>query len=107
VFRTLATANIEDRREAPADGTGLRRDLLETGLTERILMGDTEHTVYMLDVLSDMGVALAIDDFGTGYSSLSYLRRYVCDEVQGYLFSPPVAGSEFLRLIADRGSPRR
>ena len=35
---------------------------------------------------------------------LAFLMRYGCDEVQGFLFSRPVAGEECGKLIANDGS---
>jgi len=71
--------------------------------------------------LESVGVHLSIDGFGAGFSSLAHLRRLPvdalkidlsfvqvallrsldCDEVQGYLWSPPVAPEKCERLLAE------
>jgi len=56
--------------------TGLDPGCLEIELTESVLMGDAELTVFTLNGISDLGIKLAVDDFGIGYSSLSYLKRF-------------------------------
>jgi EAL domain-containing protein (putative c-di-GMP-specific phosphodiesterase class I) len=35
---------------------------------------------------------------------LSFLRQHQCDEMQGFLFSPPVAAAEFQNLLLRRQS---
>jgi EAL domain-containing protein (putative c-di-GMP-specific phosphodiesterase class I) len=45
-------------------------------------MEDTEHTLWSLGQLKDIGVSIAMDDFGTGHSSLSYLRRFPFDKIK-------------------------
>jgi EAL domain-containing protein (putative c-di-GMP-specific phosphodiesterase class I) len=35
---------------------------------------------------------------------LAALRRFGCDEIQGYLYSPPVTGDELLSLLANADS---
>jgi EAL domain-containing protein (putative c-di-GMP-specific phosphodiesterase class I) len=124
-------------------------------------MQEGDHTGFLLDTLSELGIGLALDDFGTGYSSLSYLkrfpitrvkidrcfvrdvatsegdaavaraviamahglgvevvaegietlaqltvlRRYGCDEGQGFLLGRPVAASEVPDVVRRRGWP--
>jgi len=47
--------------------------LLETELTESLVMQDTEAAIRVLERLREIGVDISVDDFGTGHSSLSYL----------------------------------
>lgn len=49
---------------------------LEIELTENVFFGEEEHSLEVLNQLTDLGVRLSLDDFGTGYSSLSYLHKY-------------------------------
>ncbi len=51
--------------------TGLPATQLELEITESMLIGNTDHTVAILERLKSLGVSVAIDDFGTGYSSLA------------------------------------
>jgi diguanylate cyclase (GGDEF)-like protein/PAS domain S-box-containing protein len=55
--------------------TGLKPDLLELEITERVLLAEDNETHRIIDALTSTGVKLSIDDFGTGYSALSYLRH--------------------------------
>ena len=55
--------------------SGLRPDLLELEVTERISIGDDPATLATLARLHGLGVRLVLDDFGKGYSSLGYLSR--------------------------------
>lgn len=56
------------------EDSGLRPELLELELTERILIEATELVTTTLKRLQDLGVRLALDDFGKGYSSMEYIR---------------------------------
>jgi EAL domain-containing protein (putative c-di-GMP-specific phosphodiesterase class I) len=77
----LAPNLLEVVQKALAD-SGLPAHRLEIEITERIIMEDSEHTLWSLRQLKDIGVAIAMDDFGTGYSSLSYLRRFPFDKIK-------------------------
>lgn len=55
--------------------SGLRPDLLELEVTERIFIGDDPATLATLARLHGLGVRLVLDDFGKGYSSLGHLSR--------------------------------
>lgn len=54
--------------------TGFPPNRLEIEITEGVLIDDVQATRFLLEELSDAGIAIALDDFGTGYSSLSYVR---------------------------------
>ncbi len=55
--------------------TGLKPELLQLELTERIMMTGADRCLETMTCLRALGIGLAIDDFGTGYSSLSYLAN--------------------------------
>ncbi|OBI05554.1 putative bifunctional diguanylate cyclase/phosphodiesterase [Mycobacterium scrofulaceum] len=48
-------------------------------ITERIVVGDVEHTQRTLATLKEVGVQIAIDDFGTGFAVLSHLKSLPVD----------------------------
>ncbi|QSX35291.1 EAL domain-containing protein [Shewanella avicenniae] len=54
--------------------SGIRGDLLEFEITERVALGDIKKTQAVMTELRKLGISMSIDDFGTGYSSLSYLH---------------------------------
>jgi EAL domain-containing protein (putative c-di-GMP-specific phosphodiesterase class I) len=145
--------------DALADA-GISPHRLELGLTESLLLEDSDANRSVLATLAEMGVRVAIDDFGTGHSSLSYLKRFDidtlkidrsfvselphdtedgaiataiiamghslhmkvvaegvetveqaeflhglgCDEIQGYLISRPMPGSQLIAWLAERTS---
>jgi len=62
--------------------SGLPAESLVLGITESVLMRDTEKAIARLDKLKSLGVRLAIDDFGTGFSSLAYLQNLPCDSLK-------------------------
>jgi len=61
---------------------GIKPELLEIELTERVIMDDVEETIKSLNNLHDYGIKISVDDFGTGYSSLSYLKRFPIDTLK-------------------------
>jgi len=62
--------------------TGLRPELLELELTERVFMRYEKESIRTLTQLRKLHVSIAIDDFGTGYSSLSYLQNLPIDLIK-------------------------
>ncbi|MDR9500144.1 MAG: EAL domain-containing protein, partial [Hydrogenovibrio sp.] len=48
---------------------------IELEIIERFVMSDPERTLWLLNEIHDLGIALSIDDFGTEYSSLTYLKQ--------------------------------
>jgi EAL domain-containing protein (putative c-di-GMP-specific phosphodiesterase class I) len=60
---------------AAVDAADLAPERLELELTESMLLGIDDDTLFLLAALRDMGVGLALDDFGTGFASLAMLRR--------------------------------
>ncbi|MGF2734632.1 EAL domain-containing protein [Marinobacter sp. DUT-1] len=59
--------------------SGLKPELLELEITERLLLDNSIETATILYQLDQAGVRLSVDDFGTGYSALSYLKSYPFD----------------------------
>ncbi len=56
--------------------TGLAARSLKLEITESVMMEMEDHTMSVLEQLTQAGVELSLDDFGTGYSSLSYIHRF-------------------------------
>ena len=133
--------------------TDMAAKFLDIEITESVAIED--HSIAMLNKLSEMGITTSIDDFGTGYSSLGSLKRFPintikidksfvkditkdtgveaivraiiamahtlrinivaegveteeqleflqrnnCNEIQGFLCSPPVSEKEFAELL--------
>ncbi|MCG7199810.1 EAL domain-containing protein [Marinobacter pelagius] len=61
------------------NNSGLKPELLELEITERLLLDNSIETATILYRLDQAGVRLSVDDFGTGYSALSYLKSYPFD----------------------------
>ena len=49
---------------------------LELELTERVLMGETEENLALLQRFRDWNIQISLDDFGTGFSSMRELRLF-------------------------------
>ncbi|TAL18550.1 MAG: EAL domain-containing response regulator [Aquabacterium sp.] len=62
--------------------SGLPPSSLMIEITESVLVADSEGTRDLMNLITELGVALSIDDFGTGYSSLSYLKRLPVGELK-------------------------
>jgi diguanylate cyclase len=54
----------------------LAGSVLESEITENVIMNDMLSTVQKLPELATHDIKVAIEDFGTGYSSLSYLQQF-------------------------------
>jgi diguanylate cyclase len=78
-MRQLQQVNLVERvlRE-----TQMPPALLQLELTETCLMQQVNTTIYTLQQLKQLGLAIAIDDFGTGYSSLTYLSKLPIDTLK-------------------------
>ncbi|MDR9498193.1 MAG: EAL domain-containing protein [Hydrogenovibrio sp.] len=50
-------------------------DWVELEIIERFVMSDPKRTLWLLNEIHELGIALSIDDFGTEYSSLTYLKQ--------------------------------
>ncbi|MCL4316009.1 MAG: EAL domain-containing protein [Gammaproteobacteria bacterium] len=72
---------VEMLRDALSEYSG-NGALLETEITENVLMADIARAQEVLGKLGTMGVATSIDDFGTGYSSLAYLKQLPIDTLK-------------------------
>ncbi len=62
--------------------SGLKPELLELEITERLLLDNSIETAEILRQLDRAGIRLSVDDFGTGYSALSYLKSYPFDTLK-------------------------
>lgn len=62
--------------------SGMKPNLLELEIAEKLLTHDIEHTLRILTELKALGVRIAIDDFGTGYASLATLQRFPLDTIK-------------------------
>ena len=78
----LQVKDFPARVDEALETAGLPPDALHLELTERILIGEGEHTLRCIQTLHAMGVGFSIDDFGTGYSALGYLKRFPCNTIK-------------------------
>ncbi len=62
--------------------SGLPAQCLDLEITERVLLEESESTLYTMEQLKVLGVRISLDDFGTGYSSLNYLRKYPFNKIK-------------------------
>jgi diguanylate cyclase (GGDEF)-like protein len=68
--------------EAEAAAAGVPPSLIETEITESLLVNDTARVRNALERLRRLGCRIALDDFGTGYSSLAYITRFPPDRIK-------------------------
>jgi diguanylate cyclase len=81
-MRQLQQANFLEMVERVLRDTQISPALLQLELTETCLMQQVNTTIYTLQQLKQLGLAIAIDDFGTGYSSLTYLSKLPIDTLK-------------------------
>jgi EAL domain-containing protein (putative c-di-GMP-specific phosphodiesterase class I) len=62
--------------------SGLPAQNLDLEITERVLLEESDNTLYTMEQLKVLGVRISLDDFGTGYSSLSYLATLPAAELK-------------------------
>ncbi|MCK9394704.1 MAG: EAL domain-containing protein [Methylobacter sp.] len=62
--------------------TAVSPDKLKLELTESLVLGDINETIFKMQALKAIGVSFSIDDFGTGYSSLAYLTQLPLDQLK-------------------------
>ena len=78
--RQLRSDGFAERLLARFEGADAGQFIAE--ITESAAMADPEHTVPLLERLSDAGLRLAIDDFGADFSSLARLRDLPVHELK-------------------------
>jgi diguanylate cyclase len=81
-MRQLQQVNFLEMVERVLRDTQMPPALLQLELTETCLMQQVNTTIYTLQQLKQLGLAIAIDDFGTGYSSLTYLSKLPIDTLK-------------------------
>ena len=89
--------------------SGLDARLRELALTESLLVENTEEAIQILAELKAIGVSIVIDDFGwprgvEERAQLDFLGTQGGDEVQGFLFSRPVAANSIVSAVASAGT---
>ncbi len=58
------------------DKTGLKPNLLELEITEKVIMEDGDVAVKILNQLNELGVRISLDDFGSGISGVGLLKQF-------------------------------
>jgi diguanylate cyclase len=81
-MRQLQQVNFVEMVEQILQQTQINPACLQLELTETCLMKQVNTTVYTLQQLKQLGLAISIDDFGTGYSSLTYLSKLPIDALK-------------------------
>jgi len=71
-----------DQVSALLTKTAIDPDKLKLELTESLVLGDINETIFKMQALKKIGVRFSIDDFGTGYSSLAYLTQLPLDQLK-------------------------
>ena len=72
-------AGLAAHVESIVKDSGLPASSVILEITESIVMGDIDASIFVIRCLQSIGVQFQIDDFGTGYSSFSYLQRLPVD----------------------------
>lgn len=62
--------------------TGVPPSKLELGLSEAILVNQSDAVIKFLEQLRETGVYLSLENFGTSHAPLEYLSRYPLDEIK-------------------------
>ena len=78
---------------------------ISLGMTESLIIEDTQSIRKMLEKLRELGVSVQIDDFGTGYSALGYLHALAIDVLKidrsfVNLIQSDGTGSEIVQTIS-------
>jgi diguanylate cyclase len=81
-MRQLQQSNFVEMVEQILRETQIDPARLQLELTETCLMKQVNTTIYTLQQLKQLGLAISIDDFGTGYSSLTYLSKLPIDALK-------------------------
>ncbi|MNV13272.1 Cyclic di-GMP phosphodiesterase Gmr [compost metagenome] len=80
--RQLLDVGLTERILGIADRHGVSPAKLDVEITEDCLVNDIETATSVLAALKQAGIATSLDDFGAGYSSLSYLVRLPVDTLK-------------------------
>ncbi|MGE8690036.1 MAG: EAL domain-containing protein [Achromobacter sp.] len=80
--RQLLDEGLTDRILRIARRHSVSPSMLHIEITEDCLVTDIEKAISALDALKQAGLSMSLDDFGAGYSSLSYLVRLPVDTLK-------------------------